>query len=144
DFIVQANQVYHARAIGASCILLIVAILTDVQLREYSMLAKSLGMDVLVETHTKDEIQRALKGDVSIIGINNRNLKTFKTDIGTTLKLRRYVPKDRLVISESGIHKPEDITLLKKVDINGILVGESFMRGDIGLMAKAFKEAYDG
>ena len=144
DFIVQANQVYHARAIGASCILLIVAILTDVQLSEYSMLAKSLGMDVLVETHTKDEILRALKGDVTIIGINNRNLKTFKTDIGTTLKLRRYVPKDRLVISESGIHKPEDISLLKKVDINGILVGESFMRGDIGLMAKAFKEAYDG
>ncbi len=144
DFIVQANQVYHARAIGASCILLIVAILTDVQLREYSMLAKSLGMDVLVETHTKDEIRRALKGDVRIIGINNRNLKTFKTDIRTTLKLRRYVPKDRLVISESGIHKPEDVAILKKVDIDGILVGESFMRGDIGLMAKAFKEAYNG
>jgi len=108
------------------------------------MLAKRLGMDVLVETHTKDEIGRALKGDVSIIGINNRNLKTFKTDIRTTLKLRPYVPKDRLVISESGIHKPEDITFLKKANIDGILVGESFMRGDISLMAKAFKEAYDG
>jgi len=144
DFIVQANQVYHARAIGASCILLIVAILTDVQIREYSRLAYSLGMEVLVETHTKNEIERALKGDIRMIGINNRNLKTFKTDIETTIQLRKYVPKDKVVISESGIHKPEEVMMLKRAEIDGILVGESFMRGDIALMAKAFKEAYDG
>lgn len=142
DFVINPNQIYHAKSIGASCVLLIVAILTDRQLSDYITIAESIGMDALVETHTKQEIKRAVAADAKIIGINNRNLKTFHTDIKTTLKLRKYVPKDRVVISESGIFTPEDIKVLKKANINGVLVGESFMRGDITTMAKSFKEAF--
>ncbi len=143
DFIINPNQIYHAKSIGASCVLLIVAILSDKQLSDYITIAESIGLDTLVETHTKHEIKRAVKVGAKIIGINNRNLKTFYTDIKTTLKLRKYVPKDRIVISESGIFTPEDIKVLKKAKINGVLVGESFMRGDIPTMAKSFKEAYE-
>lgn len=144
DFIINPNQIYHAKSIGASAVLLIVAILSDRQLNDYITIAESIGLDALVETHTKQEIKRAVAADAKIIGINNRNLKTFHTDIKTTLKLRKHVPKDRIVISESGIFTPEDIKVLKKARINGVLVGESFMRGDIRTMAKAFKEAYNG
>lgn len=143
DFVISPEQVYHAKSIGASCILLIVAILSDHQLKAYMAIAESLGLDTLVETHTKDEIKRAVAADAKIIGINNRNLKTFKTDITMTLKLRKYVPSDRIIISESGIFTAEDIKVLKKAKINGVLVGESFMRGDIITMAKSFKEAYN-
>lgn len=143
DFVINPNQIYHAKSIGASCVLLIVAILTDKQLSDYITIAESIGLDTLVETHTKKEIKRALKADAKIIGINNRDLKTFKTDIKTTLKLRKYVPEERIVISESGIFTPNDIITLKKANINGVLVGESFMRGNIGSMARAFKEAYE-
>lgn len=142
DFVIHPNQIYHARSIGASCVLLIVAILTDRQLLDYMTIAEDIGLDVLVETHTKQEIKRAVKADAKIIGINNRDLKTFKTDIQRTLKLRKHIPSDRIVISESGIFTPEDIRTLKKAKIHGVLVGESFMRGDIPRMAKAFKEAY--
>lgn len=142
DFVIDPNQIYHAKSIGASCVLLIVAILSDRQLDNFITIANSIGIDTLVETHTKQEIKRAIATGARIIGINNRNLKTFETDIKTTLKLRKYVPSDRLVISESGIFTPEDIQILKKAKINGILVGESFMRGDIGTMAKSFKEAF--
>lgn len=142
DFVIHPNQIYHAKSIGASCVLLIVAILTDKQLSDYIAIAESIGLDSLVETHTKQEIKRAVKADAKIIGINNRDLKTFKTDIKTTLKLRKYVPDDKIIISESGIFTPEDIKVLKKANINGVLVGESFMRGDIKTMAKAFKEAF--
>lgn len=143
DFVISPEQIYHARSIGASCVLLIVAILSDHQLKAYIDIATSLGLDTLVETHTKQEIKRAIASDAKIIGINNRNLKTFHTDIKMTLKLRKYVPSDRLVISESGIFTAQDILVLKKAKINGILVGESFMRGDIPTMAKSFKEAYN-
>lgn len=142
DFVIDPNQIYHAKSLGASCVLLIVAILSDQQLKDYITIAEDIGLDVLVETHTKLEIKRALKAEAKIIGINNRDLKTFHTDIKQTLKLRKYVPRDRIVISESGIFTPEDIRVLKKAKINGVLVGESFMKGDIPAMAKAFKEAY--
>lgn len=142
DFVLCPEQIYHAKSIGASCVLLIVAILTDRQLIDYLTIVESIGLDALVETHTKQEIKRALAAGANIIGINNRNLKTFHTDIKVTLKLRKHVPGDKLVISESGIVTPEDIQTLKKANINGVLVGESFMRGDIQTMAKAFKEAY--
>ena len=142
DFVISTEQIYHAKSIGASCVLLIVAILSDHQLKAYMAVAESLGLDTLVETHTKDEIKRAVAADAKIIGINNRNLKTFHTDIKMTLKLRKYVPSDRIVISESGIFTAEDIKVLKKANINGVLVGESFMRGDITIMAKSFKEAF--
>lgn len=142
DFVIDPTQIYHAKSLGASCVLLIVAILSDHKLRDFLTIAESIGLDALVETHTKQEIKRAVAADAKIIGINNRNLKTFETDIKTTLKLRKHVPGDRMVISESGIFNPEDIKVLKKARINGILVGESFMRGDIGTMAKSFKEAF--
>jgi len=142
DFVISPEQIYHAKSLGASCVLLIVAILSDQQLEAYMAVAESLGLDTLVEAHTKDEVKRAVKADAKIIGINNRNLKTFHTDIKMTLKLRKYVPSDRLVISESGIFTAEDIHVLKKAKINGVLVGESFMRGDISTMAKSFKEAF--
>ncbi len=142
DFVIDPNQIYHAKSLGASCVLLIVAILSDEKLNDFVTIAESIGLDTLVETHTKEEIKRAVATNAKIIGINNRNLKTFETDIKTTLKLRKYVPSDRLVISESGIFTPEDIKVLKKAKINGVLVGESFMRGDIATMAKSFKEAF--
>ena len=144
DFVVEPAQVYHARAIGASCVLLIVAILTDDELTSFLSLAESIGLDALVETHTEEEIQRAVAAGATIIGINNRDLNNFHTDIRTTLKLREFVPDDRVIISESGIFTPEDIEVLKEANIKGVLVGESFMRGDIKTMAKAFKEAFEG
>lgn len=142
DFVLYPEQVYHAKSIGASCVLLIVAILSNHQLEAYMAIAESIGLDTLVEAHTKDEIKRAVNAEAKIIGINNRNLKTFHTDIQMTLKLRKYVPADTIVISESGIFTVEDIQVLKKANINGVLVGESFMRGDITTMAKSFKEAF--
>lgn len=143
DFVIDPHQIYHAKSIGASCVLLIVAILSDKQLEDYLTIAESIGLDALVETHTKQEIKRAVKVGAKIIGINNRNLKTFHTDIKMTMKLRKYVPDDKIIISESGIFTPEDIKVLKKAKINGVLVGESFMRGDITSMAKSFKEAFE-
>ncbi len=142
DFVIDPIQLYHAKSLGASCVLLIVAILSDQQLKEYISLATELGLDVLVETHTEEEIKRAVATEAKIIGINNRDLKTFYTDIQTTLKLRQFVPRDRVVISESGIFTPDDIKVLKEAKINGVLVGESFMKGDIVAMAKSFKEAF--
>lgn len=143
DFIIVANQIYHAKSLGASCVLLIVAILSDRQLIDFLTIAHSIGLDALVETHTKGEIQRAVAAEAKIIGINNRNLKNFHTDISTTIKLRKYIPEGVLVISESGIATTEDVVRLREADIDAILVGESFMRGDITTMAQSFKTAYE-
>ena len=143
DFIVCKEQIYSAKILGASCILLIVAILSQKELVEFLRLSKELGLDALVETHTKEEIERALEAKSNIIGINNRDLKTFKTSLDTTINLRKYIPKDTVVISESGINTIEDIKKLKEVNINGILVGESFMRcDDIVKQGEMFKNAY--
>lgn len=127
EFIIDPYQVYEARAMGADCILLIVSCLSDKQLQSLSDLATVLGLDVLVEVHDADELKRALKLDLSLIGINNRNLRTFETSLNTTLDLLKIIPKDKIVVTESGIHQPEDVELMKSNNVNAFLVGEAFM-----------------
>lgn len=128
DFMIDAYQIYEARSLGADCILLIVAALDDSKMHELSELATKLGMDVLVEVHDANELQRALQLDTKLIGINNRDLRTFKTDLQTTLTLKNTIPDDRLVITESGIHTREDVKLMLSNDVYTFLVGEAFMR----------------
>jgi indole-3-glycerol phosphate synthase len=128
DFMIDAYQIYEARALGADCILLIVAALADSQMQELAELATKLGMDVLVEVHDADELHRALALDTKLIGINNRNLRTFETSLQTTLTLKDSVPADRLIITESGIHTHNDVQLMLDNEIYTFLVGEAFMR----------------
>ena len=130
DFIVDPYQVYEARSIGADCILLIVACLGDAQLRELNDLAYHLDMDVLIEVHDEEELERALQLNNRLIGINNRNLHNFEVSLTTTLDLLNKVPEDRIVVTESGIHTAEDVSLLQQQAVNAFLVGEAFMRAD--------------
>ena len=128
DFMIDAYQVYESRAIGADAILLIAAILDDAQLRDFETIARSLDMAVLVEVHDAPELLRALKLKTPLIGINNRNLKTFEVSLDTTLTLLRELPTGRLPVSESGIHRREDVLRLAAAGVNAFLVGEAFMR----------------
>ncbi len=128
DFILDPYQVYEARVLGADCILLIVAALSDDQLRELSDLAQALGMDMLVEVHGAAELERALKFNIPLLGINNRNLRTFEVKLETTLNLLERMPKDRIVVTESGIHAPADVTRMRQQGVNAFLVGEAFMK----------------
>ena len=128
DFIIDPYQVYEARVIGADCILLIVAALDDSALRELAQLAAELHMDVLVEVHDAGELQRALALNTPLIGINNRNLRSFETRLETTLDLLEHIPADCIVITESGIHSRDDVALLRGRGVNAFLVGEAFMR----------------
>jgi len=128
DFIIDPYQVFEARAIGADCILLIVACLDDGALRDLSGLAEDLGMDVLVEVHDAAELARALAVPGRLVGINNRNLRTFEVSLETTLGLLGSVPKDRLLVTESGILGRGDVALLRARGVNAFLVGEAFMR----------------
>ena len=128
DFIIDPYQVYEARAIGADCILLIVAALGDAMLKDLAELALHLAMDVLVEVHDAEELERALVLELPLIGINNRDLRTFTTRLETTLDLLKAIPPDRLVVSESGIHTPANVALLRAHGVNAFLVGEAFMR----------------
>lgn len=128
DFLIDSYQVYEARALQADCVLLIVAALSDDQLRELSRLATHLQLDVLVEVHDADELQRALALDLPLIGINNRNLRTFEVSLNTTLDLLPHIPPDRIVVTESAIHTPEDVALMRRHQVNSFLVGEAFMR----------------
>ncbi len=130
DFTIDTYQVYEARVLGADCILLIVAALTDAALAELSELAHKLDMDVLIEAHDEQELARALATPARLIGINNRNLRTFQTSLDTTLNLRHRVPADRLLVTESGIHSRADVQRMRAADINAFLVGEAFMRAD--------------
>lgn len=130
DFITHGYQVIEARAIGADCILLIVAALDDAQLAELNRQAHELGMDVLVEVHDAQELERALKLDLELVGINNRNLHTFDTSLDTTLDLLSRVPPGVTVITESGIHTRDDVERMRERGVNGFLVGEAFMRED--------------
>ena len=130
DFTVDPYQVYEARALGADCILLIVAALDDGQLVDLSGLAMQLGMDVLVEVHDIDELERALQVPVPLVGINNRNLRTFEVSLDTTLAMKDAVPKDRLLVTESGIVVPEDVATMRDAGVNAFLVGETFMRAE--------------
>lgn len=130
DFIIDPYQVYESRAIGADCILLIVAALNNVQLSELSSLAQELNMDVLVEVHDAEELERAMLLKLPLVGINNRNLRTFEVDLQNTLDLLKQIPDDRIVITESAIHNKEDVTLMRENAVNAFLVGEVFMRAE--------------
>lgn len=128
DFTIDPWQVYESRALNADCILLIVAALDDTQLADLTGLAQHLGMDVLVEVHDAGELERALTLHTPLIGINNRNLRTFETRLETTLELLDRIPADCIVVTESGIHTPDDVARLRASGVHAFLVGETFMR----------------
>jgi indole-3-glycerol phosphate synthase len=130
DFMIDPYQVFEARAMGADCILLIVAALGDAQMSELAELAYNLELDVLVEVHDSDEVERALKLPVTLVGINNRNLRTFETSLQTTIDLLDKIPDDRIVVTESGILSATDVELMRAHQVETFLVGEAFMRVD--------------
>jgi indole-3-glycerol phosphate synthase len=128
DFMIDPYQVYEARVLGADCILLIVAALEDSMLGELSQLAVQLGMDVLVEVHDHAELERALAVPGRLVGINNRNLRSFETRLDVTLGMLEKIPDERIVVTESGIHTPADVALMRANGVNAFLVGEAFMK----------------
>jgi len=130
DFMVDPYQVYEARAMGADCILLIAACLDDAQMADLEAQALALGMTVLVEVHDGAELDRALRLKTPLVGINNRNLRTFEVTLDTTLGLLKDVPQDRLLVTESGILKPADVKTMRDAGVHAFLVGEAFMRAD--------------
>ena len=127
DFIIDPYQVYETRAVDADCLLLIVAALDDSQMEELYALGKELRLDVLIEVHNEDELDRALKLEPTMIGINNRNLHTFDVSLNTTFDLLEKIPEDCHVVTESGIHTKEDVELMTGKGVNSFLVGEAFM-----------------
>jgi len=128
DFTIDPYQVYEGRLLGADCILLIVAALDDAALAGMVNLAHEIGLDVLVEVHDIDELERALQTDAALIGVNNRNLRTFAVSLDTTLDLRDAVPRDRILVTESGIATRDDVQRMREAGVDAFLVGESFMR----------------
>ena len=130
DFLIDPYQVYEARVIGADCILSIVAALGDAQLSELTGLAQHLGMDVLVEAHSAEELERAIALNTRMIGINNRDLHTFENRLETTLDMLPMIPDDRVIVTESGIHTQLDVKCMQENGVNTFLVGEAFMRSD--------------
>ena len=128
DFMVDAYQIYESRAMGADCILLIAACLDDAHMKDLEAIARSLDMAVLVEVHDGAELERALKLRTPLIGINNRNLKTFEVSLETTLTLKAQVPADRILVTESGIQTRDDVLRMGAAGVNAFLVGEAFMR----------------
>jgi indole-3-glycerol phosphate synthase len=130
DFMIEEYQFYEAKVIGADAVLLITAILDDVQMHDFYQLARELNLDVLVETHDEKEVERALKINPRIIGVNNRNLKDFSISLENTKRLRRYVPQDKVFIAESGIMGDADVAFLKEVGVDGFLIGRAFMESE--------------
>jgi indole-3-glycerol phosphate synthase len=130
DFIIDPYQLYEARAIGADCILLIAACLSDAQLKDLSGLANELGLDVLIEVHDGEELERVLVLENRLVGINNRNLRTFEVSLQTTIDLLSMIPEDRIVVTESGIHTTADVALMQSHNVHSFLVGEAFMRAE--------------
>jgi indole-3-glycerol phosphate synthase len=145
DFVISPLQIFEAREMGASTILLIAAVLKDrLVLADFINIARGVGFEPLVETHNQAEVELALAAGADIIGVNNRNLYDFSENIETTLKLRELIPDGKLIVSESAIRTIDDIKLLKSASINGILVGEGFMRsGNIKQKAKELRSAYE-
>lgn len=141
DFIIDEYQIYQARAAGADAILLIAAILELKTMQIFLNIAHSLDLDCLVEVHTESELKKVLDTDAQVVGINNRDLRTFQTNIDTTVQLRKLIPQDKVVVSESGIHSRQDVKMLQECGINAILVGESLMRSaDINAKIKELME----
>ena len=128
DFTVDPYMIYEAKVLGASAVLLICAILSDEELLEYGKIARSLGLSALVEAHDEREVERALRVEHGIVGVNNRDLKTFTVDCGNSVRLRKMVPDDRLFVSESGIRTAEDIAVLRQNGTDAVLIGETLMR----------------
>ncbi len=128
DFVVDEYQVYEARALGADCILLIAAALDIMRLTVLNQLARGLGLDVLIEVHNRTELEAALSQQPSLVGINNRNLKTFETSLDTTINLLPHIPEGITVVTESGISSSADVQLMRNNNVNAFLVGEAFMR----------------
>ena len=128
DFTVDAYMIYQAKILGADAVLLIAALLSDSELREYRLAAESLGMDALVEAHDEEEVERALGSGARVLGVNNRNLKDFTVDIGNSLRLRPLVPKTIPFVAESGIRTRQQTAELELAGVNGVLIGETLMR----------------
>lgn len=128
DFIIDPWQIYEARVLGASAVLLIVTLLEREQIGDYLDIIKYLGMEALVEAHTEEEAETALAAGARIVGVNNRDLKTFEVDINRSMELRKLVPEEIPFVAESGIRTPQDIEALKRCKVNGVLIGETFMR----------------
>jgi indole-3-glycerol phosphate synthase len=130
DFMIDGYQIYESRAVGADCVLLIAACLDDAQLAELEAIARSLDMAVLVEVHDRAELDRALKLKTPLVGINNRNLRTFEVSLDTTLSMLKDVPEGKLVVTESGILSRDDVKKMREGGVHAFLVGEAFMRAD--------------
>ncbi|HRD69656.1 MAG TPA: indole-3-glycerol phosphate synthase TrpC [Legionella sp.] len=130
DFIIDSYQIHESLNLGADCILLIIALLDDSQLMDFCQLAQELNMGVLVESHTHQELERALRLPTPLIGINNRSLHDFKTDIQLSINLKKYIPDDKIIITESGINTQDDVSLMQAHGINTFLIGESLMRAE--------------
>ena len=144
DFMIEEYQFYEAKAIGADAVLLIAAILDDAQLRDFYQLARELGLDVLVETHDEAEMERALKINPRILGVNNRNLKDFTISLENTRRLRPYVPADKVFVAESGIMGDEDVQFLNSCGVDAFLIGRAFMEAeDPKTVAQHWKQIYE-
>jgi indole-3-glycerol phosphate synthase len=128
DFTVDEYQIYEAKTLGADAILLICALLDTETLKRYIDICDSLGLSALVEAHTEEEVRSALQAGARMVGVNNRNLQTFEVDLNTGIRLRRFVPDDKIFISESGIKTAQDIELLRQANVNAVLIGETLMR----------------
>ena len=144
DFIFDPYQIYEARAIGADAVLLIAAILTDDEFKPLYELAHSLGLDVLCEAHTEEEVNRLVNMGCNIIGVNNRDLKTFNVDIGNTQRLAKLIPEGTLLVCESGIKNNDDMKYAEKSGADGVLIGETLMRSGLGGISECMKSLRAG
>lgn len=141
DFIIDEYQIYEARLMGADAILLIAAVLDDEKLKRFGDIAHSLGLDILAETHDESELERVLALDFDIIGINNRNLKTFEVKLETTARLAGMIPEEKVIVSESGIRDNTDMKTVRSYGADAVLIGETLMRsGNIGATLTALRE----
>lgn len=130
DFVVDPYQIYEAKTLGASAVLLICSLLEEETLKEYLKITRALGMTALTEAHDEEEIRKALRAGADVIGVNNRNLKNFTVDVENSLRLRKYIPEGILFVAESGIHSPEDISRMREAGVDAVLIGEALMKSE--------------